>query len=62
MTDVSHVRTAFIIRAIAQTMETVHTFEMSVNFYETAQRSIPEDCLHTRRRENLMPRSEFNWL
>jgi hypothetical protein len=35
-------------------MEAVSTYETSVNFYQTAQRNIPEDShLHTRRRENL---------
>jgi hypothetical protein len=33
--------------------EVVSSFEMSVNFYETTRRNIPEDShLHTRRREN----------
>jgi hypothetical protein len=41
------VLTASIMRAIS-------TSEMSVNFYQTARRNIPEDShLHTHRRENL---------
>jgi hypothetical protein len=33
--------------------------ETSVNFYEATRRNIPEDShLHTRRRENLKPRSK----
>jgi hypothetical protein len=39
---------------IALMMEAVSTSEMSVNFYQTTRRNIPEDSrLHTRRRENL---------
>jgi hypothetical protein len=40
--------------AIALMMEAASTFEMSVNFYQTTRRNIPDDShLHTRRRENL---------
>jgi hypothetical protein len=53
-TDVSEVRTASIIGAIAMIMEAVGTSETSVNFNVTTWRYIPEDSkLHTRRRENL---------
>jgi hypothetical protein len=31
----------------------IKTSEKLVNFYETTRRNIPEDSLHTRRRENL---------
>jgi hypothetical protein len=34
-------------------IEAVSTSETSVSFYETKQRNIPEDNLHSRRRENL---------
>jgi hypothetical protein len=52
LTDVSEVRTAFII--IALMMEAVCTPETSVNIYFTTRQHIPEDFkLHTRRRENL---------
>jgi hypothetical protein len=35
-------------------MEAVSTSKMSLNFYQTTRRNIPEDShLHTRRRENL---------
>jgi hypothetical protein len=35
-------------------MKAVSISEMSVNFYQTTQRNIPEDGhVHTRRRENL---------
>jgi hypothetical protein len=38
----------------------VSTSETSVNFYETAQRNIPEDSnLHTSRRENLKSQQSF---
>jgi hypothetical protein len=44
LTDVSDVLTTSIIRAIiALMMEAVSTSEMSVNFYETTRRNIPED-------------------
>jgi hypothetical protein len=53
-TDVSEVRTASMIGAIALIMEAVGTSETSVNFNVTTWRYIPEDSkLHTRRRENL---------
>jgi hypothetical protein len=39
---------------IALIVEAVRTPEMSVNFYDTIWRNIPEGChLHFRRRENL---------
>jgi hypothetical protein len=38
---------------IALMMGTVGTSETSVNFYETTQRNIPEDCFRTRLRESL---------
>jgi hypothetical protein len=39
---------------IALMMEAVSTSEMSVSFYQTTRRNIPEDShVHTRRRENL---------
>jgi hypothetical protein len=45
------VLTASIISALM--MEAVSTSEMSVNFYQTTRRNIPEDShLHARRREN----------
>jgi hypothetical protein len=50
LTDVSEVRTAFIIRA----MEAVRTSEMSGKIYLTTRHYIPEDYKHTRRRENLI--------
>jgi hypothetical protein len=35
-------------------MVAVSTYEMSVSFYKTTRRNVPEDShLHTRRRENL---------
>jgi hypothetical protein len=36
---------------IALMMEAKSTSETSVNFYQTTQRNMPEDSLHTRRRE-----------
>jgi hypothetical protein len=48
--------TASIMRSMMFTlmMEAVSTSEISVNFYETIWRNIPEDSnLHTRRHENL---------
>jgi hypothetical protein len=64
MTNVSEVLPASIIRATFQRgllppssgcmMEAVSTSEMSVNFYQTTRRNIPEDShLHNRRLENL---------
>jgi hypothetical protein len=54
LTDVSEVRTASIITAIALMVEVVRTSEKSVNIYLTTRKYIPEDSkLHTRRRENL---------
>jgi hypothetical protein len=51
LTDVSEVRTASIIRVM---MEAVSTSEMSVNFYQTTRRSVPEGChLYTHRRDNV---------
>jgi hypothetical protein len=47
---------ASIIRAMAAS-----TYEMSVNFYQTTGRNIPEDSrLNNRRRENL--KSHSRWL
>jgi hypothetical protein len=58
LTDVSEVRTAFIIRAMIALMEAVRTAETSVNFNVTTRRYIPEDSkLHTCRRENLKSHS-----
>jgi hypothetical protein len=54
LTQVSEVRTASIIRAIALVMEAVCTSETSVNFNVTTGRYIPEDFkLHTRHHDNL---------
>jgi hypothetical protein len=54
LTDVSKVLTASTMREIALMMEAVITFKTSVNFYETKQCNVPENCcLHTRRHENL---------
>jgi alpha/beta superfamily hydrolase len=51
LTDVSEVRTAFIIKA---TMKEVRTSETSVTFYEPTRRDVPESChFHTRHHENL---------
>jgi hypothetical protein len=45
---------------IAMMVEAVSTSEMSVNFYDTTRRNIPEDNqLHTRRRENLKSHSNI---
>jgi hypothetical protein len=50
LTDVSEVRTAFIMRALALMMEAVHTSETSVNNNLTTLRYIPEDSkFHSRR-------------
>jgi hypothetical protein len=50
-TDISEVLTASIITLM---MEAVSTSEMSVNFYKTTWRNIPEDSLlHTHHCENL---------
>jgi hypothetical protein len=56
------VLTASIIRAmIALMMQGVSTSEMSVSFYQTTRRNIPEGChLHTRRRENLNSHTVFS--
>jgi hypothetical protein len=52
LTDVSEMRTAFIIALI---MEAVRISETSVNINLTIRRHIPEDSkLHIRRRENLI--------
>jgi hypothetical protein len=43
-------RSSFIIRAIALMMETASTSEMSINFYQTTRRNIPEGshlCYYT---------------
>jgi hypothetical protein len=37
----------------ASMIESLSSSETSVNFYVTKQRSIPEECFHTRRHENL---------
>jgi hypothetical protein len=51
LTNVSDVFTASIITLM---MEAVSTSEMSVNFYHTKLRNIPEDShIHTHRRQNL---------
>jgi hypothetical protein len=51
LTDVSEVRTIYII---ALMMEAVRTSEMSVHSNEATRQYIPEEYkLHTRRRENL---------
>jgi hypothetical protein len=42
LTDVSEVFIASIIRAISRVMEAISTSEMSVSFYETTRRNIPE--------------------
>jgi len=53
-TDVSEVRAASIIRAIALMMEAARTSETSVDIQLRTRQYIPEDSeLHTRRRENL---------
>jgi hypothetical protein len=40
-------------------MEALSTSEMSVNLYKTTLRIFPENnCLHTRRRENLISHTE----
>jgi hypothetical protein len=42
---------------IAPMMVAVSTSETSIDFFETARRNNPEDnCLHTRRREDLKSR------
>jgi hypothetical protein len=53
LTDVSEMRTAFIIRAMM--VEVVSTSETSFSFYQTTRRNIPEDShlYHTSLRENL---------
>jgi hypothetical protein len=38
---------------ISLMMEAASTSETLVNFYQITRRNIPEDSLHTRRRENL---------
>jgi hypothetical protein len=44
-------------------MEAESTIEVSVNFYKTTRRNIPEDSLrHTCRRENLKSQPAFNLL
>jgi hypothetical protein len=41
-------------------MKVVGTFEMTVNFYRTIRRNMPEDNhLHTRRRDNLKSQKVF---
>jgi hypothetical protein len=41
-------------------MEAASTSETKVNFYQTTRRNNPEDIhLHTRRRENLKSRSDY---
>jgi hypothetical protein len=42
MTDISQVLTASIISVITIMMEAENTSETSVNFYQTAEHSIPE--------------------
>jgi uncharacterized membrane protein len=58
LTDVSEVRTAFIIALMTKA---VHTYEMSVNFNVTTRRYIPEDSKHHRLRvfENRVLRRIF---
>jgi hypothetical protein len=47
---------------IALMMEAASTSETLVNFYQTAQRKIPEEGhLHTRRRENLKSHTLFTF-
>jgi hypothetical protein len=46
---------ASIIKAIALMIEAAGTSEMSVNFYQTTRRNIPEDC-HIR---NFVPLEKF---
>jgi hypothetical protein len=58
LTDVSEVLTASInialISLVALMMESVSTFETSINLYETARHNIPDNShLHILRRENL---------
>jgi hypothetical protein len=43
-------------------MEAASSSETSVNFYQTTERNIPEDSLHTRRRENLKSHLVFRCL
>jgi hypothetical protein len=38
---------------IALMMEAASTSETSIDFYQILRRNIPEESLHTRRRENL---------
>jgi hypothetical protein len=42
-----------MLRRDALKMEAESIFGTSVNFYQTTRRNMPEDRLHTRRRENL---------
>jgi hypothetical protein len=42
-----------VASVISAMMEAASSSETSVNFYQTTRRNIPEDHLHTRRRENL---------
>jgi len=44
-------------------MEAVSTSETSVNFYDIARHSMPEDShIHTHRRQNLKSHFEINYL
>jgi hypothetical protein len=44
----------YCVVLIGLMMERVRTSEMSISFYGTTRRNIPEGChFHTRRRENL---------
>jgi hypothetical protein len=60
-TDVSEVRTTFIMREIIALMEAVRLSETSGYLHKTTWRYIPESCnLYTRRGENLKSHNTTN--